>query len=108
MKPRVTFTVCELTEHQKDAVGDLLEKVRGFADMLEEYIVRFTIINRDDAESRNWLVNVPPTDNSSVTCVLSRHSGDDPQTVSIVFAVTRNDKMPNVQRVVAYLYPEFT
>lgn len=101
MRTRVTFTVCGT---ETGVVGDLVEKVRRFADAMETFIKSHTIINRDDSEHRSWVVNVPP-DTPSITCLLSRQN--DSEIVSFGFVATQNDKMPDVQKVVAYLYPEF-
>ena len=106
MKPRVTFVINAPHEPPKK-VGDLLEKFRWFADAIEAFIKSHTIINRDDQEHRSWAVNMSPTDNSSVTCILSRQN-DSETLVSFGFFITPEDEMPNVQKVVKYLYPEFT
>ena len=106
MKPRVTFVINAPHEPPKK-VGDLLEKFRWFADAIEAFIKSHTIINRDDQEHRSWAVNMSPTDNSSVTCILSRQN-DSKTLVSFGFFITTEDEMPSIQKVVAYLYPEFT
>ena len=106
MKPRVTFVINAPHEPPKK-VGDLLEKFRWFADAIEAFIKSHTIINRDDQEHRSWAVNMSPTDNSSVTCILSRQN-DSETLVSFGFFITTEDEMPSIQKVVAYLYPEFT
>jgi len=106
MNSRVTFVINAPHELPKK-VGELLEKFRGFAEAIEEFIKSHTIINRDDQEHRSWVVNMSPTDNSSVTCILSRQN-DSETLVSFGFFITPEDEMPNVQKVVKYLYPEFT
>ncbi|MFA6273520.1 MAG: hypothetical protein WC673_03510 [Candidatus Paceibacterota bacterium] len=104
MKERVTFTVNGSAEAQK-AVGDLLGKIRGFADELERFIKSHTIVNRDDTEYRTWLIHATEND-PFIACTLSRQN--DSGTVSFGFVVSRDDKMPPAKMVVAYLYPEFT